>query len=61
MMLLCAACATPRVVADNGCAWVKPITLTDDEFIVFAANIRTMRPLADQINAQNTTRAEKCG
>lgn len=28
--------------------------------IVFAANIHTLRPLTDEINAQNTTRAEKC-
>jgi hypothetical protein len=40
---------------------VRPLTLTDDELIVFASNIRTMRPLTDQINAQNTTRAERCG
>jgi hypothetical protein len=34
--------------------------VTDDEVIVFAANIHAMRPLADQINSQNKTRAERC-
>jgi hypothetical protein len=60
-MLLLGACATQPVVDSGGCSWVKPLTLTDDEIIVFAANIRTLRPLTDQINAQNTTRAARCG
>jgi hypothetical protein len=60
MAMLSSACATPRVVSTSGCAWVRPIVLTDDELIVFAANIHAMRSLADQINAQNTTRTEKC-
>jgi len=34
--------------------------LSDEEIIVFATNIHAMRPLADQINSQNTTRAERC-
>lgn len=59
--LLSSACATPAVVGDSGCSWVKPLVLSDEEIVVFAANIRTLRPLADQINSQNTTRAEKCG
>ena len=59
-MLLCAACATPAVVVNSGCSWTRPIALSDDELVVFAANIRTLRPVTDQINAHNTTRAEKC-
>ena len=59
-MLLSSACATREVVNTNGCAWVKPIVVSDEEIIVFAANIHAMRPLADQINSQNATRAEKC-
>lgn len=61
MMLLSAACASRQAVDSGGCSWVKPITITDDELIVFAANIRTLRPLTDQINSQNTTRAARCG
>lgn len=57
---LLGGCGTPQVIAETGCAWVKPITVTDDEVIVFAANIHVMRPLADQINSHNITRAEKC-
>lgn len=60
MTLLLSACGTPPVAGDSGCSWVKPLTLNDDELIVFAANIHTLRPLTDQINAQNTTRSEKC-
>jgi len=59
MLLLC-ACAAPRVVPDNGCAWVRPLVVSDDQVIVFAQHMHEMRPLADQINSQNTTRAEKC-
>ena len=59
-MLLCSACATPRVVSDSGCSWVAPIVVSEEQVEIFAANFRVMRPLADQINAQNTTRAEKC-
>lgn len=59
-MLLLGACGTPKAVDSTACAWVKPLTLTDDELIVFAANIHTLRPLTDQINSQNATRAEKC-
>jgi ribosomal silencing factor RsfS len=40
---------------------VRPIEITDDQVIVFAANMRDMRSLADQINAQNKTRAQRCG
>lgn len=39
---------------------MRPINVTDDEVIVFAANIHDMRPLADQINAQNKTRSQRC-
>ncbi len=60
MMLLSSACATQPAVVDSACAWVRPIVLNDDELIVFAANIHTLRPLTDQINAQNTTRSERC-
>lgn len=59
-MLLLPACGTPRVVADSGCSWVKPIVVSEEQVEIFAANLRVMRPLADQINAQNTTRTEKC-
>jgi hypothetical protein len=45
-------------VPDNGCAWVRPLVVSDDEVIVFAQHMHEMRPLADQINSQNTTRAE---
>jgi hypothetical protein len=58
--MLLGACGPQQVVADSGCAWVKPLVVTDEEIIVFAANIRVMRPLADQINSLNRTRAEKC-
>ena len=59
--MLLSACGPQQVVADSGCAWVRPLTLNDEEILVFAANIGTLRPLADQINSQNATRAEKCG
>jgi hypothetical protein len=39
---------------------VRPIEITDDELIVFAANVHVMRPLTDQINSQNKTRSERC-
>ena len=59
-MLLCSACATPRVARDSGCSWVKPLVVSEEQVEIFAANFRVMRPLADQINAQNPTRTEKC-
>ena len=60
MLGLLSACATPPVVASNGCSWTRPMVLNDDELIVFAANIRVLRPVTDQINSHNATRAEKC-
>jgi hypothetical protein len=39
---------------------VRPIAISDEEIIVFAANVHVMRPLTDQINSQNKTRAERC-
>ena len=59
-MLLLSACATPRVASDSGCSWVAPLVVSAEQVEIFAANLRVMRPLADQINAQNTTRTEKC-
>ncbi len=61
MLGLLSACAPPPAVASNGCAWVRPLILSDSELIVFAAHIHELRGIADQINAQNMTRAEKCG
>ncbi|MFI5000177.1 MAG: hypothetical protein ACHQK9_09890 [Reyranellales bacterium] len=40
---------------------MTPFELSDEEIIVFAANIHVLRPTADHINSQNATRAEKCG
>ena len=59
-MLLLGACATRPAAVEIACSWVKPIEVTDDQVIVFAQHMHEMRPLADQINAQNTTRAQKC-
>lgn len=59
-MTLLSACAAPRVVNTDGCAWVRPLVLDDDELIIFAANIRELRGITDQINSQNTTRAKRC-
>jgi len=36
------------------------LVVSEEQVEVFAANLRVMRPLMDQINSQNTTRAEKC-
>jgi len=58
--VLLSACATPQVVQNNGCQWAKPLVVSEEQVEVFAANLRVMRPLMDQINSQNTTRAEKC-
>lgn len=58
-LALLSACATPPVV-DSGCSWTRTFDLTDDQVSVFAANLKVMRPLADDINSHNTTRAARC-
>lgn len=61
-MMLLSACATPTGVSD-GCAWthqIDAIATNDDIFLVFVQNATTLRPLADQINAHNKARHEKC-
>lgn len=59
-MLLCGACATRPAAVETACNWVRPIEVTGDQVAVFSDNMRIMRPLADQINAQNSIRAQKC-
>lgn len=63
-MLPLSACA-PSPVASwaPACAAWQPIDAVathDDIFLIFIANEHAMRPLTDQVNANNKTRAEKC-
>jgi hypothetical protein len=60
MTLLLSGCGPQRIVNTDGCAWTKPFVLNEDEFIVFAANVHTMRPLTDDINSHNDARAKNC-
>lgn len=60
-LMLLSACGPQQVVSTSGCDWIKPFVESDEELIVFAANIHVLRPTVDQINAQNKTRAAKCG
>lgn len=60
MMLLLLSACDPRPLNTSGCAWTREMVLTDDEFIVFAANVHVMRPLTDQINSHNDARRKNC-
>lgn len=64
MMLPLSACGTRPVVSSApACAGWKPIDAVaqyPDIFAIFVANEAAMRPLTDQINANNKERARFC-
>ncbi len=64
IVTLLSACASQPVASRAPeCAAYVPIDAiaTHDEiFLIFIANEHTMRPLTDQINTINKTRASRC-
>lgn len=64
MMLPLSACGTRSVVSNApACAGWKPIDAianSDAIFLIFVANAHELRPLTDEINANNKERARFC-